>query len=349
MRRYFFLFSFFVLHSSFVQAQDVPKFSWDVGFDVRFDNREFEELRDTGVAVSQTLFSARVTPAIGLDWVNARGDGHHRVMAGGSFMLDMGSNPAPGRKIEALMFYHFDSPKYSVLVGRFERRHLIGAYSRAIYAGSSAFYDNVLDGFVLQHHPRWGYVELALDWDGMQTVEYRESFRVLSAGMWGNGAFRLGYSFDMYHLASRTGALDGVVDHVLFSPWVGFAGEKVLEWFERLSVEAGWMGSFDRDRMADGRWVTPMGATLDVTVQKWKVGVSNRMYVGERQMPLRGAYGNRIYKGDGLYSSGNFYDYLQIYWKPQLTKGVSLGFELGLHTDGKKVGWQQVAALSIAL
>lgn len=347
---------FFLLFTvSAVSAQQKPRFDWDLGFDVRFDNREYDGLKHTGVASSQTLFSARVAPAVGLGWVNARGDGHHRVMAGGTFTLDMGDR-APGNDIEELLFYHFDSPKYSVLAGKFERRYLIGEYSRAIYSGSSAFYDNVLDGMVLQHHPRWGYVELALDWDGAGTEDYRESFRVLSAGRWSPsrarswwGAFSVGYSFDLYHLASRTGALDGVVDHILINPFVGFAAHELLPWFERLSVDVGAMSSLDRDRAGANEWLIPEGTTIDFTVQKWNVGLRDRLYMGDPQMPLRPLYGKRVYQGDGLFSAGRFYNYTTVYWRPRLAEAVSLNLELGLHTDGKGVGLQQVAGLCIEL
>jgi hypothetical protein len=302
-----------------------------------------------GTVRSGTYFSTRLVPVLGIGW-----GGYHSVMAGGSFTLDMGA-PAGGRDPEPLIYYNYRSPEYGLWAGKFERRHLIGGYSHAVYAGSYSFYDNVIDGFALQYTPRRGRLELALDWDGMASPTEREGFRILSAGEWApfdKGPARwieTGYSFDMYHLASRTGAGDGVVDHILVNPWLGAALQRLVPWFDRLSLRAGWMGAFDRDRQSGNGWLTPAGVTIETTIQKKKVGIRNLFYNGDLLMPLWHTYGSRVYKGDPFFAGSKINNYSQIFWYPELTRGVALRLEVGMHTDGRHVGLQQVAWVGVTL
>lgn len=330
------------------QNGSAQELKWGLRFDTRFDNREYDAVKLDGVVSSKTLFSVRLAPVVGIGW----GDGHS-LMGGGSFTLDMGA-PIDSRDPEPLIYYNFSSPKYGVYAGKFERRRLIGSYSRMIYTSSNNFYDNVLDGFALQYTPRSGKLELVLDWDGMQSAEMRESFRVLSAGEL-NPAERAkwisaGYSLEMYHLASSADATEGVVDHILVNPYFGAAFERIGNvWFDKLVLQAGWLNSLDRDRRNENEWKTPGGVTVDLTMEKYNVGIRNRFYYGDRQMPYFERYGNRIYKGDPFYSVSGTYNFTQIYWKPLLAKGVRLELELGLHYEGNGIGFQQLAWIGVSL
>ncbi len=315
-------------------------------FDTRFDNHERDDLSSPAVS-SQTLFSSRLVPSVGISW------GHHRIMAGGSFTLDFNVHPSYSTEIEPLVFYNFSTSRWDVFAGRFERRHLLGSYSRATYSGIASFYDNLLDGVALQLHSPGGLLEVALDWDGTQSEGERESFRVLSAGQLSSSRarslrwFEVGYSLELYHLASRPLMHDGVVDHITGEVWIGAALETVFPWFERLGLRVGNLSMFDRDRSLNGEWLSPRGLTLDFAVQKWRIGIRNRTYSGDPLMPLWGIYGNRVYRGDPLYAGADFYNYTQFYWSPRLGRGVSLSLEAGFHFDGDNIGFQQLGSIGI--
>ena len=331
-----------------VQLSTAQSFEWDLRLDTKFDNREYAAVSYLGSVPSITFFSVRLAPALGVGF----GD-HHRMMLGASYPRDMGA-AVSRRDPEPLIYYNYHSSKYGLWAGKFERRHLIGAYSRAIYAGSHTFYDNVIDGFAMQFTPRRGRLELVLDWDGMGSATVRESFRILSAGEWNpvdKGPMRWltgSYSFDMYHLASRTESRDGVVDHILVDASIGAALERLLPWFDRLTLKAGWTGGFDRERSGDNIWLTPDGFTTEVVVQKKKLGVRNMFYKGDPLLPLWHAYGSRVYKGDPFFVSG-VNNYTMLFWYPSLTRGVTLRLELGMHTDGRHIGLQQVAWVGVTL
>jgi hypothetical protein len=345
------------------------KFLWGLRFDTKFDNHENDQLKYLEPAVnSMTFFSIRLAPVVGVGWGgNDRHNGHHRVMAGGSFTLDI-SEHRTLHPVEPLVYYNYHSDKFGLWAGKFERRHLIGSYSRAIFAGVATFYDNVVDGFALQYHPTQGYLELVLDWDGIKTATNRESFRILSSGMFNPVKthamrwFTMGYSFDLYHLANTIGGEHGVVDHFAVNPWIGAAFEKLDLPLELLTLQVGWFQTLDRDRAGTdpavgSRWLLPGGATVEFAIQKWRLGVRNRLYVGDPLMPLRRVEGvapfaSKIYKGDPFYSAiaaTRMYNYTYIYWLPRLGHGVTLEVSVGLHTDGKNVGFQQTAGVCVNL
>jgi hypothetical protein len=121
-------------------------------------------------------------------------------------------------------------------------------------------------------------------------------------------------------------------------------------------VQLGWFQTFDRDRFGANKWLTPGGAMIDFTIQKWRVGIKNRLYLGDPQMPLRAVLGiptaSLIYRGDPFYSAisaTRVYNYTYIYWLPKIGRGVNLEISAGLHSDGKKVGFQQTLGIGITL
>jgi hypothetical protein len=351
-------------------------FEWELRLDTKFDNHERSKLA-LPTAVSGTFFSARLAPVVGIGWEtqNTNGTrGKHSVMAGGSVTLDFSSRPSYSRHLEPQLYYNFHSPRWGLYAGMFERRHLIGIYSRATYSGIASFYDNIVQGLAMQYHTPGGHAEVVLDWDGAQSSTRRESFRVLLAGDWNRSQlthFRwleLGASVDWYHLASRAGGLDGVFEHILTDVWLGARLEQVWPWFQRLSLGAGWLQSMDRDRASGlDSWLSPGGLTIDAAVQKWRVGIRNRYYHGlvgpggGTQMPLwstiagnsaladNGVGPNRIYKGDPMYASARRYNYTSIYWRPTIGNGVEVNLELGLHSDLRRIGFQQVVWVGVTL
>lgn len=351
-KKIFFALSLAVLTAGVATAQnpDTPRLTWGGGIDTHFDNHERHAL-GLPTTRSKTFFSVRAMPTIGLAWGS-----NNSVVAGGSFMLDMGSEKTT-RPVELLLYYNYSSPSFDLYAGKFERKHLIGAYSRAMLAGVMNFYDTVIDGVAVQYHDTQGSVEFVVDWDGMASRVRRESFRITSAGEFNPVKvrslrwFAAGYSHDSYHMASRQNADDGVVDHVSINPWIGARFQRLFPWFESLVVEAGWLQSFDRDRdlLSEQGWLRPGGLTVDVGVQKWKIGIRNRFYSGDRQMPLYERYGNRIYKGDPIYASARRYNYTQVYWRPTIGRGVNLNFELGFHSDLRKMAYHQIFEVGVSL
>ena len=160
-----------------VRAQEVLA---GADFDTRFDNREYA---NNDFNESQTLFSARLTPYVGIEW-----ERKNRLVFGVEMLQHFGQYNAQGDRfltdIKPLMYYQFRTAAVQANAGIFNRKELMGDYSRAFFSDSTAFYHNRMAGF-LGRYVSWRdktYVELAIDWEGMYSEQSREMFRILSAG-----------------------------------------------------------------------------------------------------------------------------------------------------------------------
>ena len=64
-----------------------PRFVYDVDFEFRFDNREYDR---SSYSPSMTILGARLTPSVGM---GIRAAGEHRLMLGIDIMKDFGASP----------------------------------------------------------------------------------------------------------------------------------------------------------------------------------------------------------------------------------------------------------------
>lgn len=171
-------------------------------FTTRFDNREYA---NNDFNESQTLFSARLTPRIGVEWMDK-----NRLIVGVDLLQNFGDDTKFLSKARPLAYYQFNSRNVQANAGIFDRKELLGDYSLAFFGDSTAFYHNRLSGF-LGHYKsterRNNYVEMAIDWEGMYSEESREMFRIISAGRYTlDKGFYFGYAFSMFHFARERSA-----------------------------------------------------------------------------------------------------------------------------------------------
>ena len=186
-------------------------------FATRFDNREYA---NNDFNESQTLFSARLTPRIGVEWM-----GKNRLVVGVDLLQDFGNDTRFLTKARPIVYYQFNSKNVQANAGIFDRKELLGDYSRAFFSDSTAFYHNRLSGF-LGHYKSTErentYVEMAIDWEGMYSEQSREMFRIISAGRYTlERGFYFGYAFSMFHFAGKIGN-ENVTDNLLVNPYAGW-------------------------------------------------------------------------------------------------------------------------------
>lgn len=113
-------------------------------FETRFDNREYA---NNDFNESQTLFSARLTPQIGVEWQQK-----NRLILGVEMLQNFGQyNPQGDRflsDVKPLMYYRFKTANVQANAGIFNRKELMGDYSSAFFSDSTRFYHNRLSGFL---------------------------------------------------------------------------------------------------------------------------------------------------------------------------------------------------------
>jgi hypothetical protein len=331
--------AFFVLMLVFMPEAYSQKIVWGIHFDTQFDNREY----DSEFSKSQTLFGAKLTPEIGLHW----GRDYSGLLIGTTMIEEFGAETFE-KKPEMLLYYRYDSPEYLIYAGRFSRKSVIGKYSKAFFNDSVCFFDANIDGILLQYKGNKGYAELAFDWNSRQSETRREKFMIFSSALQKKGVVYGGYNFSMYHYAMVAGG-NGVVDNVWVMPFVGIdLDEKVF--FDKLSLEAGWLQAFQNDRSNVGKYVKPGGVHIETQIEKYKFGVMNTLFYGDCMMPYYERYGNGLYRGDSFYSTAyGKYHRLEIYWKPLRRKDMDLKVSSVHHYDGRVWSWQQWASLTINL
>lgn len=319
-------------------ATQAQKFLWDVDFDTRFDNREY---KGSLTAASQTLFSSRLTPTVGLGWGNG-----NALKAGVDLWADFGAKDF-SIDPQFTFYYEYNSKNFNAYAGVLPRRNIIGNYSNAFFSDSVRFYDANIDGMLLQYVGRLGYIEFACDWNSRQSDNSREKFMLFSSGQLNKGSFFAGYNFAMYHHAGTTAA-EGVVDNLLINPYVGVNLTRIAN-MDSLTIQGGWLQAFQNDRYYVGEYVKPGGLQIEVRAEKFNFGVYNTFYTGKSLMPYYEKYGAGLYMGETFYRTGDIYNRLELYWHPIHKKGMDLKVSSIHHYDGRQWGWQQFITFAVRI
>ena len=327
-----------------------------VDFDTRFDNREYA---GNEFNVPQTLFSARLTPFVGIEWMEK-----NRLVVGVEMLRNFGQYNAPRdpfmSDVKPLMYYRFKTPNVQADAGIFDRGELMGDYSAAFFSDSTRFYHNCLSGFLGRYvsTERPGtYIELALDWEGMFSVESREMFRLLSAGRYTTRpGFYVGYALSLFHFAGSE-LNRNVTDNLLLNPHLGWAFNAFFDF----DIRGGLLAAPQRGRSVDNHWRMPCGGQLDIAISRWGVKLENNLYLGQNLQPLRGYIANAetgaTYAAEGLYAGESFYATTKhVYNRTWIGYDRrffhdTLHVEAGMvfHYDGTGMGTQQVVQLSVDL
>ena len=359
----------FIFVSSFaLNAADSLKsvsFAYDVDFLMNFDNRE---LYKSAYSSSMTIFGARVTPSVGIS-VRPQAGEEHKVMIGADVMKDFGG--VQDRILEELTLYYrmqkdLGDTDLTLYAGIFPRSRTTGDYSPAFFSDSLLFYDNNLEGVMLQVKRPKASFEVACDWMGQYGPDRRERFMVFSAG---EGRLlpymSLGYAGYLYHFANSH-KQKGVVDNILLNPYLKFDFADMIG-LQRLDVRLGWLQALQSDRVHGNGYVFPSGGEFDMDVRNWNVGVRNRLFCGTDMMPLYNnkdntgvKYGPELYMGDPFYrvyddgrTGLGIYDRVEVYYEPDFkgsSKYINIRIAAIFHFNALKYcGTQQMVTVRFNL
>lgn len=362
----------FIFVTAFALTSSAQKigFDYDVNFDFRFDNREYDR---SGFQNSQTLFGARLAPSVGF---NAELDKtRHRLMAGVDALSQFGTSD---KEIRCnLMFWYqlgmnFGKTDFRLSAGLLPRSFLKGDWSPLFFSDYLKFYDNRFEGLLLSWERPKSYFELGCDWIGMAKGVRREEFMVFSSGRvrplkW----LKVGWEAYMLHYACSELVLE-VNDNILAEPYLTFDFAP-LTGIQELSLKGGWIQTLQRDRVNVGHYVAPYAGELVATLQHWGAGVRNSIVVGRNLMPYSHhidasgvPYGGNFYLGDPFYElvdpnwedwtdvgTGNtsdirhgLYDRLEIYYAPKICAGLHLRASVFFHFHRRQYsGTNQMVSL----
>lgn len=334
------------------QAQEDMKLLVGVDYDMYFDNREYI---DCPFGESQTIFSSRLTPKLGLEWSEK-----NSLVVGADLWSDFGNNTVAFTKVRPQIYYQFKSRNVSALAGIFPREKMLGEYSEVIMSDSMRFFDNRVQGVMGQYHAERGFVEISADWCGKYSEASREKFRIMSSGKYFIDnyykRFYGGYNFMMFHFAGSKLISNCVNDQVTINPYVGARFNAYFDFDVRLN----YVQIFQRDRDNEEKYRKPKGGMLQFKMSKWGVYLDELLYVGENLQPYYRSfrsdrfpygYGGELYAGETFFgTTENVYSNTKIGYKGSFFGDtVRVNCYFALLYDGVGLGNRQVVEVSVRL
>ena len=353
------LFVFVSILLTAITASSQARFTYDVDYEMNFDNREYYR---SNFSNSMTIFGSRLTPSVGLE-TGSIDDVKHKLMAGVDIMKDFGSSEINKELFkEVTLFYNLEKigdTGVSVYAGIFPRNKMQGRYSQAFFSDSLTFYDNNLEGLLIQVHRPMASFEVGCDWMGQYSMDRRERFMIFSSGeKIVNPMLTFGYSGYMYHFANSV-QVKGLVDNILINPYVRVDLVNKFD-LQEFNMTFGWLQAFQHNRKHVGYYVFPGGGHFDLVIKKWDIAVKNMFYCGTDIMPYYNShdeggfkYGSELYFGDPFFrihddnmTGIGQYDRLEVCYEPFIGWNLKMKVGAVFHFHSFRYsGCQQVVGL----
>ncbi len=314
---------------------------YGVDFITLFDNTEYAGMETKW---SETLFSARLTPKVGLCW----SEGSELVVAA-DFTRDFGHKTNFVSDTNLHFYYGYRAPQVRLLAGIFPRSEMRGLQSDLFFDRHYRYYHNTLSGVLARKESASGasFIEFAMDYNGKRTTTTREAFAIMTSARYAERALYVGYDIMIGHYAKDYDetTIDDVVDNFLLTPYIGLQGESY-------DVGVKYVQSVQRDRVNENVWECPKGVELYGVLKYNNWTVSNVAYLGEAPFVYYGRYGKDLYHGLQHYSPPhkNFYDAVTLCYREYFAND-SILFDVGftIESDGVGFGTRQWLSVSVML
>lgn len=264
-----------------------------------FDNSEGSHtLRRT-----QTYAGMSTSPEAGISW-NQR---QHKVALGVNMITRWGADDEDDFRTKALLYYHYDSPRFAFIIGNFMRDKLLGDYPEYLLADTIRYFRPVVQGMAYQYKNPYGHFEAFLDWTSAISHKSREQFMAGVSTKFRFHRFQLGAEGYYYHYALRYGGPDSehIHDYLIAHPFVGFCADRsgVLD---SLEVRTGLLVGLDRERSVGNGWHTPLGFMGEIIAAYRHLTLRQTVYAGGNMQPYGAAHLGQYYWGD-TYTQAPFY------------------------------------------
>ncbi|MGC9151875.1 MAG: hypothetical protein ACP5F6_08980 [Microbacter sp.] len=303
--------------SMLVLPVSAQKFAYDVSFHHFLDNREYT----SNYEISQTMLGARLNAMAGATLDTTQG-----FMAGVNYLYEYGDR-INGNTPTVDLFYYYQNPKFSFIVGSFPRRGLLH-YPLALLTDTLDNYRPNIQGAYLETRGDWGYENFWIDWTSRIRSNVRETFL---AGLSGELKYRLfffDHYFYMYHRALYGSYVpgDAIRDNGAYGMLAGVNLAPLTNW-NTLSFRLGSLGSYNRQRPATDIDFH-FGFFTQLHAYYRKFGIDASYYKGQS---INAAY------GDHMYLSGN-YARIDFGYLPINNRFITTRVAVCLHDVDKK--WQ---------
>lgn len=314
-------------------------------FTTLFDNKEYSSMSYDD---SWTLFSARLTPKVGVAWAE-----RNELMFAVDMVQDFGSSAKFLSDVNVQLYYGYRSPRLLLMAGIFPREEMRGLATPLFFDRDYRYYNNRIAGVLARYEGKSSdrsFVEFAFDYTGMRNFDTREAFMIMSAGEHAVRGFCFGYDLMVGHYAKDDNPAtdDGVVDNILATPHVGY--DVTAGGFD-IALRLSYVQSLQRDRHFENRWLAPLGGELYCSISRWGVTLSNRLYLGDSLLPHYDRYGGELYYGTPFYrTTEGIYDAITAsYGGSFFHDTVAVAAGITMEYDGTGWGTRQWLQVSVAL
>ena len=315
--------------------------SYGVDFVTLFDNTEYAGMQQKW---SETLFSARITPKVALNW-----NGGNELVVASDFTRDFGHKTDFVSNTNLHFYYGYRAPQVRLLAGIFPRSEMRGLRSELFFDRHYRYYHNTLSGVLARKESASGvsFIEFAMDYNGKRTATTREAFAIMTSARYAERVVYVGYDIMIGHYAKdyNDATNDDVVDNFLLTPYVGLQGDGY-------DVGVKYVQSVQRDRVNENLWESPKGVELYASLKYNKLTLQSVTYVGESPFVYYGRYGKDLYHGLQHYAPPHkkIYDAVTVCYSEYLAnKSVLLDVGFTIENDGIGWGTRQWLCVSVML
>jgi len=306
-------------------AQEV---GWNIHFHGFADNREYAK----SGRYSQSILGMRLAPELLFSV-----DSTHELHVGINLLHEFGADSRKTDRVLPMVYYHFSQSGHDFYIGMFPRKALLGNYHRLLLTDTLQYYRPNVEGMLWRFGKRTFHEQVWIDWTSRQTRTDREQFMVGFSGLVKPGRWYVAHQVTLWHDAGRMVEDDEDEQPVRDNgaALVKLGTDLSRMWFlDSADISVGAAFGYDRLRGIYG-WNLPVGFIADVYAEYRKVFIANTVYAGE---PMNVAYGDRFYMAD-------FYNRLELGWKPLQFKGLESRFTLSFHFSKGAIDNQQQFSL----
>lgn len=319
-----------------------PEFLYNVDFATYFDNREY----GGRYQISQTIFSFRLSPEIGVGLTDNIG-GRHKLVAGVHYTQPLGGDWGNVRFVPTA-YYQFKYKGFAVAMGAIPFKERFEVLPDYLMYDSIAYARPNIQGALLSYGSGLGFVEFMCDWRGSQTPDRREMFRLMLNGRYRYKWLNVGGYGQINHKANyaKPTPREGVCDDIYVNPQIGVDFSDYLP-LDSMALRVGYILGFQNNR-EKGQYFKPQGVLVELYVNWRFLGLKNIFYYGDNLMPVRAEFGADLNQGDPFFQS-RLYNRTDLFAYLYRNSFVNCCFSWNFHYDGSRLYHQQQLMLRFSL
>jgi hypothetical protein len=284
---------------------------WSLSLNHFFDNTEFE---GSSYQRPQTMAGVWLKPALSLEL-----DSFSRIHAGINLLKEYGT-PTWNDDIDLVSYYDYHRDRLNFQVGSFPREDVTRSFSRMFFQDSLLYYRPTMTGLWFHTGNSLSEAGLFMDWTGKKAGVEHEAFFIGAMGAYSHGMiFSSAQALLRHHAASQF--VRGVQESAFCQVSLGLNLTQ-LSLLDTLTLQAGYLTSFQRDRTRVADWSVNIGLSTELKAGWRQLSLISTWYFGSGMMPEQARLGNSIYWGDPFYN-GSLYgrtDVMYDFFKQDLLK-----------------------------